>query len=71
MRETYSMFDPTKGENGAYREISREIAEKFIASAKEVEKQIAEDEAEEIANADKEIARLQALKAKKGENENE
>ena len=68
MRQTYSMFDPSMGENGAYREINRETAEKFIASAKEVEKQIAEDEAEEIANADAEIARLQALKKKGDEN---
>lgn len=65
MRETYSMFDPAMGENGAFREVSREIAEKFISSAKEVEKQIAADD----ANIDAEIAKLQSIKAKKGEQE--
>lgn len=61
------MFDPAMGEKGAFREISREIAEKFISSAKEVEKQIAEDD----AGIDAEIAKLQSIKAKKGAKDEE
>lgn len=66
MEKTYSMYDPA---TDAYREVSQEDALKFIESAKDVEKQIAENEALELATIDTEIARLQALKEKGGENE--
>ena len=62
--EKFSMYNPSKD---AICEVNREEAEKFIASAREVEKQIADND----NHIDEEIAKLQAIKAKKGEKENE
>ncbi len=59
MRDTYSIYDPSID---AHREVSRESALKFIASAKEVEKEIQAD----LEKIDEEIAQLQAIKEQKG-----
>lgn len=36
----YNIYDPSVG---AYREVSKEMAQKFVESATEVEKQLSED----------------------------
>lgn len=38
--KTYSIYDPSVN---AFREVSKEVAEKFVASAKKVEQKLAED----------------------------